>query len=380
MRGFKNMESIKIKEIESLVEESRLLESASDRFSEEHIRWVNKVKRFFRDNFGEESEYYGSFISFSWRNEEQVIIGGPARPRESMNPQLGIDRVNKEAYQRQIKASRGFLLATKDDFLMASAKREEMAENFLKKIKKAKDLCSEGVLKNTEFVDLKNEATQVFEELFSGDEDAVIYRKFHKLKNSPDWIYNDIPRAGSGGFIGIEKMKLFDEVEQMLKEKLLSLGSDMQEEEALILAGDFYYARKILRSILSKAQESIHIMDSYLDNIILQVIDTQAGFDENLEIRLLTTDKNKNKFQGLFSDLEAFKKQYPSRNIALKKATSIPHDRFIIIDKKTIFQSGHSVGMDLGSTTSRISKIGNKEDVEKINKEFEDSWNLALIP
>ena len=175
-------------------------------------------------------------------------------------------------------------------------------------------------------------------------------------------------------------MKLFDEVEQMLKEKLLSLGSDIQEEEVLILAGDFYYARKILRNIFSKAQESIWIMDSYLDNIILQIIDTQPEFNENLEIQLLTTDKNKKKFQGLFSDLEVFKKQYSLINIELKKATTIPHDRFVIIDKKTVFQSGHSVGVDLGSTTSRISKIGNKEDIKKINKEFKDSWNSAIIP
>lgn len=374
------MESIKIKEIESLVEESKSLDSLADLFSEEHIRWANKVKKFFQENFGEESEYYRNFISFTWKNEESVIIGGPSRPRESMNPQLGIDRVNREAYQRQIKASRGSLLAAKDDLLMASVKREGTAENFLKKIKKANDLCSEGVLKNTEFIDLKKETTQVFEELFSGDEDAAIYRKFHKLKNSPDWIYNEIPRAGSGGSIVGGKMKLFIEVEQMLKDKLLSLGSDMQEEEALILAGDFYCARKILRSILSNAQESVFIMDSYLDNIILQIIDTQVNFSENLEIRLLTTDKNQKKFQGLLSDFEALKKQYPAENIALKKATTIPHDRFIIIDKKTVFQSGHSVGVDLGSTTSRISKIGNKEDIEKINKEFEDSWNLALIP
>lgn len=374
------MESIKIKEIERLVEESRLLDSVADRFSEEHIRWANKVNKFFRENFGEESDYYRSFISFPWRNVGQAIIGGPSRPSESRNPQLGIDRVNREAYQCQIRASRGFLLAAKDDLLMKSTKREEMTEDFLKKIKKFKDLCSEGVLKNTEFVDLKSETIRVFEELFSGDEDSVFYRKFHKLKNSPDWIYNETPRVGSGGFVNSGKMKLFDEVEQMLKEKLLSLGSDIQEEEVLILAGDFYYARKILRNIFSKAQESIWIMDSYLDNIILQIIDTQPEFNENLEIQLLTTDKNKKKFQGLFSDLEVFKKQYPLINIELKKATTIPHDRFVIIDKKTVFQSGHSVGVDLGSTTSRISKIGNKEDIKKINKEFKDSWNSAIIP
>lgn len=83
--------------------------------SENHVRWIMRTNSFLKEVFGEDSNYYRTFIDLSFKHEGQAIIGGPARPRESMNPQLGIDRINNEAYQKHLQIARGILLAAKDN-------------------------------------------------------------------------------------------------------------------------------------------------------------------------------------------------------------------------------------------------------------------------
>ena len=81
--------------------------------SAEHIRWVSGIKKFLKEVFNEKSEYYIALSSFTWT--KKGIIGGPSRPAESLNPQLGIDRLKQEAYLEQLNMARGILLAAKDE-------------------------------------------------------------------------------------------------------------------------------------------------------------------------------------------------------------------------------------------------------------------------
>ncbi len=103
-----------LSELDKLLAETNTLKSYA-RLSEEHTRWIMKTTTFLKEVFGENSDYFGNFIALSWRHNGQAIIGGPERPRESMNPQLGIDRINNEAYQRQLQTARGILSASKDE-------------------------------------------------------------------------------------------------------------------------------------------------------------------------------------------------------------------------------------------------------------------------
>ncbi len=368
------MKSKILEEIDSFVEESKPLAEEADRFSENHIRWVFKVKAFLAENFGEDSSYYRNFVSFSWVNEGQAIIGGPARPAESHNPQLGIDRVNREAYQKQLKASRGFLLAAKDELERKGAGKEEKIGSFLAELKKNTDLCIDGLLKAEELIELKRDAEKLFEELFANDKDAIIYRKFYKLKNSGDWIWNERPKLG--GFVGANKLDILFRLDEILKEMLSSLGTEIKDDDALISKGEHYSAKKTLRGIFAQASKKIEIMDKYLDCSILQLLELQVASGSALEIFLLTTNISKAKFQSLSTDLEAFKKQYPKLKIELKKATDLAHDRFILIDDSQVFQSGHSI-CQLGEATSRISKMTKQDDIDKILNEFKNAWNAA---
>lgn len=103
-----------ISELDSLAEQAQALQGLK-RNCEEHIRWISKTRRFLAEIFGEESSYFVTFASFTWSKQGSYMIGGPARPNESFNPQLGIERVNQDAYIKELGVARGLLLAAKDE-------------------------------------------------------------------------------------------------------------------------------------------------------------------------------------------------------------------------------------------------------------------------
>lgn len=117
-----------LKELQCLTEETVKL-AEKRRLSEDHVRWVAKATRFLEDVFGAESRYFKTFLSFTWRKEGSYMVGGPSRPEESWDPQIGVERVNQEAYREQLETARGLLLAAKD----------ELKDSDLESIYKSKD-------------------------------------------------------------------------------------------------------------------------------------------------------------------------------------------------------------------------------------------------
>lgn len=103
-----------LEELKKLVEQTFSLQQLK-RNCEEHIRWIAKVRRFIVEVFGEESTYFVNFATITWSKQGSYVIGGPARPNESFNPQLGVERVNQEAYMQDLEVARGLLLAASDE-------------------------------------------------------------------------------------------------------------------------------------------------------------------------------------------------------------------------------------------------------------------------
>jgi len=106
------------------------------RNSSEHIQWLVKTKRFLREVFGDNSEYYATFCSLSWRREGSFSVGGPAFPGETANPQRGINRVYQEAYIEHLEIAKGLLLAAK----------EELTSSEIEEVYKGKDTPPEASL------------------------------------------------------------------------------------------------------------------------------------------------------------------------------------------------------------------------------------------
>lgn len=85
------------------------------RGSAEHVRWVVRVRGILEELFGEESDYYQTFVSLPWGRSGTFIVGGPADPAASMNPAGAIEREHWRAYQQQLDGARGMLHGAADE-------------------------------------------------------------------------------------------------------------------------------------------------------------------------------------------------------------------------------------------------------------------------
>ena len=126
-------------------------------------------------------------------------------------------------------------------------------------------------------------------------------------------------------------------------------------KDYIIFEGEIYDAYSIFLKILNQSKKEIIIIDNYVDKNILDVL---SKIDKDI---VIITNKYNN------SDYSKYKKQY--KNIKLVINNSI-HDRFIILDNKTLYHSGASF-KDLGKKCFAISKI----DDEKIIKSLLNDVN-----
>ena len=125
---------------------------------------------------------------------------------------------------------------------------------------------------------------------------------------------------------------------------------DNEKVHHLFFDGQIYDAYSLLCDILNEARDSIILIDNYLDRNILDIL---AKIDKSV---FIITKNIKEK------DLEMYQKQY--QNISIQCDDSF-HDRFIIIDKKTLYHCGASF-KDLGKKCFAITKMEDKEILENL--------------
>ncbi len=118
----------------------------------------------------------------------------------------------------------------------------------------------------------------------------------------------------------------------------------------LIFENHIYDAYSFLLDILNKSKKEIIIIDNYCDKKILDLIC-------NLKVNVIVISKNINN-----ELINKYQNQY--NNLTIKYDDSF-HDRFIIIDKKIVYQLGSSL-KDLGKKCSYISKFDNKYDIDNL--------------
>lgn len=101
-----------LEELDLLLEQSTEL-GGDTPFSERHTAWLFRVNEFLTQIFGQDSMYYRNFQALAWRGTGSGVVGGPMHPEESMDPQLGIERLAKEGFQRALGTARGILQAAR---------------------------------------------------------------------------------------------------------------------------------------------------------------------------------------------------------------------------------------------------------------------------
>jgi hypothetical protein len=146
--------------------------------------------------------------------------------------------------------------------------------------------------------------------------------------------------------------------------------SHLNRDQILIRAGESFIANRVLREIISIAQNELCLLDAYVGSIFFDLLE-----DTNIKVntRIVTSDKC---MPAAFKTYMAYKSQYSHVEMRTIKYSKVKFDdRFILIDGSIGYHSGHSF-KDLGTKDSQINKI---KDARKQLTLFEDHWKKASI-
>lgn len=157
----------------------------------------------------------------------------------------------------------------------------------------------------------------------------------------------------------LEQGKILTEHEEKFEKVFDELQKNERKEfkQKIFFNGQIYDAYSLIIDIIKRAKNKILIIDNYIDDSILKMIQKK---NKDVEVVILTIQNN----SLTKLDVQKFNKQYPTLKISY---TNKFHDRFIVIDNNELYHCGASL-KDLGKKCFAISKI---EDVEYIKKTCE---------
>ncbi len=139
----------------------------------------------------------------------------------------------------------------------------------------------------------------------------------------------------------------------------MQINTSLPPNEGIFYNGQVFDAWNFLSGLIKSAQRSIALIDNYVDDSVLTVLSKRL---DNVSAIIYTSNFTKQ----LKTDLQKHNEQYPNIEIKIFKKA---HDRFLIIDNKTVYHIGASL-KDLGKKWFAFSKIelDAKEIIEKLNK------------
>ena len=139
----------------------------------------------------------------------------------------------------------------------------------------------------------------------------------------------------------IENDDKFNQIFDALETKSLTPNN------GIFFDGQMFDAYKLASDIIRKAKKSIILIDNYVDDNTLQLFTKSS---KNVDVTIYTKSISKT----LSKDLEKYNSQYKPIEIKTLKSS---HDRFLILDQKTVYHIGASL-KDLGKKWFAFSKIG----------------------
>ena len=239
-------------------------------------------------------------------------------------------------------------------------------ENILKEINENILLANEGYLKNKV---AENFITRVRRELDNLlPKDKKPHLKYLRLREEKDDKYWKVEKTTFVTKNSSNYRRLFnwqDIIKEILKicdpEALAEYIS--KQNNYYYSQGNFYEAKRMVIKIMRSANNSIVIIDPYLDDIIFNYIDL---IDTEIDIKLITS-KIKKLFKELLNDLRNIRK-----NIDARQSEGF-HDRYIIIDGKEIWNLGTSIN-HIGKNAFQINKVTEEETINKIIKDYNLWW------
>jgi len=140
--------------------------------------------------------------------------------------------------------------------------------------------------------------------------------------------------------------KNVDELQKQVKSIDFQVRTELPPKEGLYFDGQIFDAYEKAVSFIKKAQKSIILIDNYVDETVFLMLSKRK---EGVKTTIYT-DKLSDKLK---LDLEKHNAQYEPIEIKLFKKS---HDRFMIVDNKTVYHIGASL-KDLGKKLFGFSKI-----------------------
>ena len=111
------------------------------------------------------------------------------------------------------------------------------------------------------------------------------------------------------------------------------IGEHTETHQKIFFDGQIYDAFSLLIELIQKAEQEIILIDGYVDVSTLNLL---AKKQSGVAVTIYTFIKTKLTAQ----DVAAFNAQYPKLEV---KHTNIFHDRFLILDGKTVYHIGASL-------------------------------------
>jgi len=163
------------------------------------------------------------------------------------------------------------------------------------------------------------------------------------------------------GYVVNQRFERLEHDVHNIKNKLgeidLHIKTSLPKKEGIYFDGQIFDAYVFVTEIIRKANASIILIDNYIDeSVLLMLSKRQKGVKATVYTSVLAKEAK--------LDLKKYSSQYP--DIEIKQFTK-SHDRFLIIDNKTLYHIGASL-KDLGKKWCAFSIIN--IDVEYILKKL----------
>ncbi len=134
------------------------------------------------------------------------------------------------------------------------------------------------------------------------------------------------------------------------------LEEPRQKKAVLFFRGQMFDAFSCIADIIRTAEKEIILIDGYTDTATLDLLSKKK---EGVEVKIYTSGKHSKLTE---SEIASFNKEYPALTV---KYTTEFHDRFMILDRKTLYHIGASI-KDAGKKAFEISEIDDGKQTEEI--------------
>jgi len=152
------------------------------------------------------------------------------------------------------------------------------------------------------------------------------------------------------GFTLNNRMNRIEDTVHSLERKVdeidFQINTILPPKQGIFYNGQNFDAYTLIADIIRTAKQSIILIDNYIDDTVLKQLSKR-----NKNVKATIYSKSTNKI--VMQDLQKHNEQYPVIEI---KKLSTAHDRFLIIDCKTVYHFGASL-KDAGKKWFAFSKL-----------------------